>query len=87
MVRPSLRSGKREIRKTPKKRYKYIEVKKKHNKARCALCGAILHGVARGSPTEVRKLSKTERRPSRPYAGQLCTRCLTRKIVNATKNL
>ena len=87
MVRPSLRSGKRKIRKTPKQHYKIISVKKKHNKPVCAECGAILHGTARGSPHEVRKLSKSQRRPSRPYGGYLCSRCLTRRIMNATKAL
>jgi len=50
--------------------------KKKPSKHVCAECGAILHGVPRGRPYEIAKLSKTSKRPSRPYGGYLCTKCM-----------
>lgn len=49
--------------------------KKKTAKHKCAICKELLHGTPRGSLVEIRKLSKTERRPSRPFGGQLCSRC------------
>ena len=41
--------------------------KRKPSKAKCAICKKPLHGVPRERPAELRKLSKTEKRPSRPY--------------------
>ncbi len=49
-------------------------------KPACGICEAELHGVARGRPSEIRKLSKTERRPERPFGGVLCSNCM-RKII------
>ena len=47
-------------------------------KPTCPLCGRKLFGVIRGIPSFVRKFSKTEKRPSRPYGGVLCPRCMRR---------
>ncbi len=52
----------------------------KPSKPKCGICGAELHGVIRGRPSEVRKRAKSERRPERPFGGVLCSAC-TRKIV------
>lgn len=69
------RSYKRVHKKTPGGvnvlRYK----KKKPNKHVCAECGAILNGVPRGRPYEINKLSKTQKRPTRPFGGYLCSKC------------
>ena len=54
--------------------------KKKHSKRRCAECGAELHGVPRGSPKEIKNLSKSKKIPTRPYAGYLCSKCM-RKLI------
>lgn len=67
-------------RRTPGGRTAIHRKKKKTAKRKCAVCHGLLHGTPRGSPVEIRKLSKTERRPSRPFGGQLCSRC-SRKIV------
>lgn len=48
---------------------------RKPQKAHCADCGNVLPGVARGRPAAVRKLSKSERVPTRPFAGNLCSAC------------
>lgn len=50
-------------------------------KAHCASCQAVLHGVARARPAAMKKLSKTQRVPSRPYAGMLCSSCSRRAII------
>jgi len=54
-------------------------------KSKCAECETILHGVARGSPAQVKKLPKTARRPERPFAGKLCSKCMRKAIL--TKSL
>ncbi|MDR1721666.1 MAG: 50S ribosomal protein L34e [Methanobrevibacter sp.] len=76
------RSYKRTFKKTPGGvtvlRYK----KKKPSKHVCAECGQVLHGVPRGRPYEIRKLSKSKKRPNRPYGGQLCSKC-ARKIFKS----
>ena len=61
--------------------------KRKPSKAKCAKCGAILNGVPRGRPYEIRKLAKTEKRPERPYGGYLCPRCLRRLMIERARNL
>jgi large subunit ribosomal protein L34e len=54
---------------------------RKPAKAHCASCDAVLSGVARERPAGLRKLSKSERVPSRPFAGQLCSKCSRRAII------
>lgn len=56
--------------------------KKKPARAQCANCGSYLHGVAQGNKTAINKLSKTQRRPERPYAGVLCSPC-TRNLIKS----
>jgi len=50
-------------------------------KPHCATCGAVLNGVARARPAKLKKLSKSQKVPSRPYAGQLCSACMRRAII------
>ena len=59
---------------------KLTYAKRKPSKAHCAKCGQELHGVASQRPYLMAKLSKTEKRPDRPYAGQLCSKCMRLKI-------
>jgi large subunit ribosomal protein L34e len=63
-----------------------IHYRKKHVSApKCRSCGKVLHGVARGRQKEIGKLSKSERKPERPYGGNLCSPC-TRKLMKS-KNM
>ena len=48
--------------------------KKKPAKSHCGTCGTVLSGVALNHVT-IKKLSKTQRRPQRPFGGVLCARC------------
>ncbi|MCD6434092.1 MAG: 50S ribosomal protein L34e [Candidatus Diapherotrites archaeon] len=83
MPKPSERRKKVKYRKTAKGTKK-IFVKGKTSKHRCALCGRYLHGVPHSKrPSEVRKLSKTERRPTAIFGGVLCSRCRTKIIEEA----
>jgi len=47
-------------------------------KARCTECQKELHGIPREWT-----LSKTQRRPERPFGGVLCSGCTRKRIVNA----
>lgn len=83
MVRGSRRSRtlRRIYVKTPK-HTKLVYAKRKPNKAHCAMCGKILPGVASERPYKMSKLSKTQKRPERPYAGMLCSAC-SRKTIKS----
>jgi len=50
--------------------------KRKSAKPQCGACGKVLPGVARGRITDIKKMSKTERRPERPFGGALCSECM-----------
>ena len=81
MPRPSRRSRSlRRIYVRTTKGSKLVYAKRKPSKAHCANCGAELHGVASLSPYKMGKLSKTEKRPDRPFAGQLCSKCMRLRI-------
>lgn len=47
----------------------------------CADCGRTLKGTARGTPSQIQKMSKTERRPERPFGGVLCSACTKERII------
>jgi large subunit ribosomal protein L34e len=54
---------------------------RKPKKAHCANCGAVLSGVARARPAKLKKLSKSQKVPSRAFAGQLCSPCSRQAII------
>lgn len=82
MSAPRYRSGslKKTIKRVPGGRRVEHYKKKKPSKHVCAKCGKTLDAVPRGRPYEIRKLKKTQRRPSRPYGGMYCSNC-TRKLA------
>ena len=49
------------------------------NIAKCGQCGRPLSGVPRLRQAEFNKLTKTGKRPERPYGGTLCPEC-TRRV-------
>jgi large subunit ribosomal protein L34e len=59
--------------------------KRKPQKAHCAACSKVLPGVASKRPYKMKNLPKTKKRPERPYAGMLCSRCMRAKIKGAIK--
>lgn len=81
MVRQRLHRKKVTQVKTPGGQMVYHFRRKPYGRPQCALCGEGLLGVPRGSPAAIKKLTKTQRRPTRPFGGQLCTVC-TRKAVS-----
>ena len=55
--------------------------REKPSKHRCAICGNELFGVPHGrTSSQVRKLSKSEKRPERVFGGVLCANCTKRVI-------
>ncbi len=78
MVAPRYRSRtfRRVFVKTPGGSVKIHYERRKPSHAKCSSCGAVLKGVARDIPSRLKKLSKTGRRPERPYGGNLCSRCM-----------
>lgn len=68
-------------RRTPGNRVVIHTKPKKPGRHECAICHGILHGTPRGTVAQIRKLKKTERRPTRPFGGQLCSKC-TRKVIS-----
>ena len=61
--------------------------KAKPSKAKCAKCGAVLKGVPRERPYKMQNMAKTKKRPSRPYGGFLCSKCMRAKIKEKVKNV
>lgn len=65
---------------TPGGRTVYHYRKKRYNAAKCAVCKRPLNGVPNGPRSLLSKLSKSEKRPNRPYGGYLCSRCMRELI-------
>ncbi len=79
---PQKRRLKKIKRRTPGGRVVVHIRREKTGKHVCALCGRPLHGVPHGKrPVQVRKLSKSERRPERVFGGVLCAEC-ARKVID-----
>lgn len=89
MPRPMYRSRsyRRVVRRTPGGRIAIHYEKRRPSKAKCAICGAELHGVPALRPSELSKLAKTEKRPERPYGGVICPACLREGLKNAIRSL
>lgn len=76
------RTMRRVLVKTPGHKVNLQYRKRKPAKAICAECGKALAGVPRERPYKIHKMGKTEKRPQRPYGGQLCSRCSRLKIIS-----
>jgi len=77
MPRPALRSRslRRILKKIPGGAFIIHYSKRKTSKAKCAKCKKPLKGVASKRKTAMKKLPKSKRKPSRPYGGNLCSKC------------
>ncbi len=53
---------------------------RKPSKQKCARCGKPLHGVLRERAFKMKKISKSKKRPSRPFGGYLCSKCMREEI-------
>jgi len=50
--------------------------KRKPKIAHCSSCKGTLKGIPRERPYKMENMPKTKKRPERPYAGVLCTKCM-----------
>jgi large subunit ribosomal protein L34e len=56
----------------------YLE--RKNAAAKCASCKKPLFGTPRARDSGIAKLTKSEKRPERPFGGNLCSSCSRREI-------
>jgi len=68
--------------KTPGSRVVIHYRKYKPSKPKCAKCSKQLAGVPRGFHSETSNLPKSQKRPERPYGGNLCSAC-TRLLLKS----
>ena len=87
MPKPSLRtrSKKRVQKRVPGGRTAIHYEKEKSKPAKCSRCGQMLHGIPRCHPSELRKLTRSQRRIMRMYGGQLCANCLRELLKEAVR--
>jgi len=87
MPKPSLRtrSKKRVQKRVPGGRTTIHFKKEKSKPAKCSKCGQMLHGIPRCHPSELRKLTRSQRRIMRMYGGQLCANCLRELLKEAVR--
>lgn len=71
-----VRKAKKIKKRTPTGRSVIRRGKKRPEAAKCAVCGAELHGMPRLKSSKLKRLPKSKRVPNRPYGGYLCTRCM-----------
>jgi len=57
-----------------------VHYKKRKPQAPKCSCGAKLMGVPKDIPVKVKRLAKSEKKPERPYGGNLCSKCMRKKI-------
>ncbi len=89
MVAPRFRSRRfrRVSVKTPGGNVVIHHSRRKSAKPQCSMCGEYLKGVARGIISTVKKLSKTQKRPERPYGGTLCSKCMRKVMIEKARKL
>lgn len=74
-------------KKLPSGKIKIVEKRKKPKIAKCAVCKKPLHGVPREIPSKMRKLALSQKRPNRPYGGNLCSKCMRELFKEKARNL
>jgi len=75
------RSFKRRKIRTPGDRNIVHYRRGKVEKASCAVCGKVLHGVPRYRGSGLKRVSKSKKTVNRPYGGNLCPACLKDALV------
>jgi large subunit ribosomal protein L34e len=88
MISVNNRGTKRRLKKirvavrTPGGRLIYHYKHKKHSYAVCS-CGARLNSTPTGPRFVISKIPLSQRRPKRPYGGNLCPRCMRRLMITS----
>lgn len=81
------RSLRREKVRTPGGRLVMHYSKRKPDSAKCGNCRVDLKGIPRASSAVLRNLPLSQRTVSRPYGGNLCSKCSRSKIVGKFKDI
>ncbi len=81
------RTFRRVFVKTPGGKTKLTYRKRKPSKAKCSICSAILKGVARLRAYKLKSTPKSKKIPSRPYGGNLCSRCSRKKLIEKAEKI
>ena len=89
------REGRHGQYKARSKKLKYVKTpggktvihykKKKNKRAKCASCRVVLPGIANKSASKMKNLRKTKKKVARPYGGNLCSRCMRKKIIQEAR--
>ncbi|MBW3012184.1 50S ribosomal protein L34e [Candidatus Woesearchaeota archaeon] len=87
MVAPNRRSRtlRRVQRKTPGGVTRQKYVKRKPRQAKCSGCGAYLPGTPRVRATKLHTISMSEKRPKRPFGGELCSKCTRLEMIKRAR--
>ena len=81
------RSVRRVKTRTPKGKVVTHFTARKPGKAQCSQCGDYLKGTPHVAAAKLRTLSLSQKRPSRPYGGVLCSPCSRQLIVDKVRNI
>lgn len=73
---------------TPSGENKVKYERRKPGKHTCSVigCDRNLSGVPRGTPSEIKKINRTSRRPERPYGGNMCSECMRKEMIKRAHN-
>jgi len=81
------RSMRRVQRRTPSGKVVEHLVRRAPGRAQCANCGNYLAGVPRVHSNELKHMSRSMKRPERPYGGMFCSKCTRMTIAQKVRNL
>ena len=73
--------------KTPGSRTAVHYLKRKPSITRCGACNVELKGIPRALPSEFRNLPYSQKTVSRPFGGNLCSKCSREKIIEDYKEI
>lgn len=69
------RTLRRVYKKLPGGTTRIFYLKRKPSKPKCGNCGVVLKGMVRERPPKMRNIAKSKKVPSRPFRGNLCSKC------------
>lgn len=58
---------------------------RKPSRPHCASCGTMMHGMKAMLSRAMHSVPKTQKRPERPYGGELCSACMRRIIIGQAR--
>ena len=70
--------------KTPSGKNKIIYKKRKIGDSKCADCGKRLY-LKKSTQNKFKNITKSKKRPERPFGGYLCSKCTRKKIIELVR--